>query len=363
METGLKQFAKDVKTVTQFTNGNSLAILNNIKIDVADGKYCLSATNLDAFISVNGECQCIDGEKYSILVYAKLLSAILAQLSGDNVSVVFTDGNVCISADGFTGDIPAIPPDDFPAAPQDEYTQIMSVPADEFCPALEIASIAVAKDICREVLTGIYMHAGADGKTQIVATDGHRLSLQIIDTGCGGKTKIIFPQAAIRIAKCIDPESQLAISTSTDGKYVLIEAGMVTAQIKTISGPYPDYNKVLPKKASLTADVDSKLLYSAIKRSTVFSSEKTHLVKMAVGADGIDISAANADIGCSASQKIPATCTGEINIGVNAEYFCELLQHAGEMVTLEIGSATSAVVFRCPDALYLIMPLRISADE
>jgi DNA polymerase-3 subunit beta len=143
---------------------------------------------------------------------------------------------------------------------------------------------------------------------------------------------------------------------------------------KLIEGPYPDYEKVIPRNNTKIAIVDKSDLQNAVKRVSVLSNNKTHLVKFSFVKDEVEIMVMNREIGGEARQKVMIDYSGEDHtIGFNASYFSEILN----MITtpklkIEMNTQISACLLfpqyekeedKKSDNTFLIMPLRIMEEK
>jgi DNA polymerase-3 subunit beta len=208
----------------------------------------------------------------------------------------------------------------------------------------------------------------------MVATDGHRLGSSFY-TGeyetSENVSSILAPKTLMNLVRILDEvQEDSMIQVSLGDKYILFSNQTITLCSKLIDGPYPDYEKVIPKSNNKRAVINKALLLEAVRRVSVLSNQKTHLVKFSFRKKELEIVVLNRDIGGEARQLLPIVYEGDEHvIGFNAAYLIEILSIIKtESVRLEMNTQISPCLLfpfyekeedkKCDD-LFLIMPLRI----
>jgi DNA polymerase III subunit beta len=172
----------------------------------------------------------------------------------------------------------------------------------------------------------------------------------------------------VRILDEKKPEETIAVSLGE--KYVLFAIDGVKICTKLIEGPYPDYEKAIPKVNPKKAIINKNALFEAVKRVSVLSNQKTHLVKFVFKHSNLEVVVLNRDIGGEAREIISIDYDGpEHTIGFNAMYLMEIIGIISvPKIRMEMNTHISAcLVFpnfeketeKKSDDLFLIMPLRI----
>jgi DNA polymerase-3 subunit beta len=234
------------------------------------------------------------------------------------------------------------------------------------------SSFAVAKDETRACLAGILWEIYPD-KTGMVATDGHRLgscfikdTFQIQDKVVG----IVSPKTLNHIVRIIDSKQEDKIKVIINEKYISFVGKTFNLCSKLVEGPYPDYTKVIPSANTKEAFIDRLSLVNAVKRASILSNQKTHLIKFRFSEKEIEVMVVNKEIGGEAKEKIDVDYTGdEHNIGFNGQYFNEILEIVKTpKIKLQMNTQISACLIfplyekeedKISEDLFLIMPLRI----
>jgi DNA polymerase-3 subunit beta len=164
-------------------------------------------------------------------------------------------------------------------------------------------------------------------------------------------------------------EEDVRLGISIGENYIVVSGPSFTLYSKLLEGPYPDYEKVIPKHNPKQILVNRPLLIDAVRRVSVLSSQKTHLVKVQLSDNQMEVTVLNRDIGGEAREALPVAYDGETHsIGFNAVYFSEIL---GIVNTPQVRLDMSTQIGAClvlpsndggevlADDLFLIMPLRL----
>jgi DNA polymerase-3 subunit beta len=351
---------------------SSLPILSNIKISLLNGVIELTATDLDHSIIVSSPVL-FDGNK-EITVNAKKFFEIVRELPEGEI-VLDVDENVLIieSKKGFSCKIAGTSTNDFPQFPVVDEGNTFQIDIPSIKEMILKSSFAVSKDESRTCLCGILWDV-ENKKTGMVATDGHRLGYSFITGNFTVNEKvamIVSPKTLLHLIRILDgADQEKSITVKKDEKYVLFSNGKMKLCSKLIEGPYPDYDKAIPKSNPKSAVVEKEKLLEAVKRVSVLSNQKTHLVKCIFKNEELEISVFNRDIGGEAHELVPVSYSGDAHtIGFNAVYLMEIINIIKQpKIKLEMNTQISACLIfphydkeedKKSDDTFLIMPLRI----
>jgi DNA polymerase-3 subunit beta len=277
-----------------------------------------------------------------------------------------------ISDKGFSCKIACADVADFPAFPAVEQGVQFEVALTQFRRMVEKSSFAVSKDTTRSCLCGVLWEIDKD-RCGMVATDGHRLGRSYIslNSGLSARTSVIIsPKSLLHVARISAEGTEQRMTVRMGEKYVLFEGEGFRLCSKLLEGPYPDHEKVIPKKNPKTATIERSILVDAVRRVLVLSSQKTHLVKLRFSGTTAEVMVLNRDIGAEAREVVPiAYESPELVIGFNGVYLSEILNIVDTAtVKIEMNTQISAcLVLPNPakdakgqhDELFLIMPLRL----
>ncbi|NLG19021.1 MAG: DNA polymerase III subunit beta [Fibrobacter sp.] len=351
---------------------SSLQILSNFKLTYTGFHLEISATDLDHSLKVAGTATG-DGP-FDVTVNARKAFEIVRELPDGNIILDVDENVLSINCEsGFSCKIAGADSRDFPGFPEVSTSNEFEISTQSLKEMIVKSSFAVAKDESRACLCGILWEINSH-KTGMVATDGHRLGstfvnipLQIQDTIKG----IVSPKSLINLIKIADgktPDEKVKVNIGE--KYVTFSTpGMVMCS-KLIDGPYPDYTKVIPRVNPKTAIIERVMLQNAVRRVSVLSNQKTHLVKFTFSKENLEIVVLNKDIGGEAREVVPVEYNEDTHaIGFNGQYMSEILDIIkAPKIRMEMNTQISACLIFPVDEkeenissedLFLIMPLRI----
>lgn len=350
----------------------SLQILSNFKLSFKKDRIFITATDLDQSIMASAESKA-DSEA-EITVHARKLLEIVRELPEGEIYLGI-DENVLIidNKKGFSCKIAGIGTEDFPSFPEIEDGLEFSINIECLKDMIIKSSFAVSKDESRTCLCGVLWKIERE-RTGMVATDGHRLGSSFWKRGQSlekNASMIVSPKSLLHLLRITEdkrPEDSIAIRLGE--KYVLFFEENVKLCSKLIEGPYPDYEKAIPKVNPKKAIVDKQALFEAVKRVSVLSNQKTHLVKFIFKHNKCEVVVLNRDIGGEAHEIIDIDYDGpEQTVGFNAQYLMEIIGIiALPKIKLEMNTHISACLLfphfeketeKKSEDLFLIMPLRI----
>jgi len=334
------------------------------------------ATDLDHSVRLTGP---VSGDaEFEVTVNARKIFEIARELPEGDISIDVDENVLIIESDGgsFSCKIAGADSRDFPAFPEIPESQIFDFSTSMLRDLVLKSSFAVSKDESRACLCGVLWEI-ENTRTGMIATDGHRLGSSFYDGEFDTAEKlsaIISPKSLLHLVRSFgndDPEAQVRIELGE--KYIVFSNDRMTLCSKLIEGPYPDYEKVIPKTNTKKAVIERAVLMDAVRRVSVLSNQKTHLTKCEFTPGQLEIAVLNRDIGGEARQVIPIEYEGEQHpIGFNAAYLSEILNIINTpRVRFEMNTQISAcLIFPVTEDdaplkssdLFLIMPLRIMEE-
>jgi len=360
------------KTYPVAPSKSSLQILSNIKISCQGDDLELVATDLDH--SVKAQQTIEGGDTFDIAVSARKAFDIVREIPEGALTVDVDENVLCITSEkGFSCKIAGADVQDFPAFPEVSQGTVFSVSVADLKRMVVRSSFAVSKDTSRSCLCGILWEIEKN-RMVMVATDGHRLGRCEIAGDFPVEKPvlaIVSPKTILHLIKIAESSKDAQeINVSIGDKYVSFSLEGTVICSKLIEGPYPDYDKVIPKENPKMAVIDKATLLSSVKRVSVLSNQKTHMVKFVFSAGNLEIVVLNRDIGGEARESIPVEYNDEDHvIGLNSFYFSEILSIVDTpRIRLEMNTQISACLIfphvegekeAGSDDLFLIMPLRI----
>lgn len=351
---------------------SSLQILSNLKLSCSPERIEITATDLDQ--SIRCSCPAEGTADFQVAINARKLFDIVREIPDGDISIEEDENVLSIVSDkGFSCKVAGADVADFPEFPNVQDTTDVDMLVTDFRRTVTKASFAVSKDATRSCLCGVLWEIEGDRCT-MVATDGHRLgrSHVLANTGITENVSVIVsPKTLLHVSRIVDsddPDATMAVSIGE--KYLVVGGENFTLCSKLIEGPYPDYSKVIPKSNPKSALLSRATLIDAVRRVSVLSNQKTHLVKFHFDGNTLEVMVLNRDIGGEAREVVAVEYDGEEHtIGFNAQYLSEILQIAQtDKVRLEMNTQISACLILpwnedttapVDTELFLIMPLRL----
>ena len=370
-----KNLHQGLNTVGHIATKNAnMPILNNVLISIKDGLINLSATNLEIAITkqIRGKAD-KDGE---ITVDAKILSDYIALLPNEKIDISLDKQELKINCQQYNTVIKGQEAQDFPVIPQVDKKIGFNLSVASLKNALSQILFAINPGDNRLELTGVLFDI--KNKTMnLVATDSFRLakteldfSLNLGQISADG-LKVIIPfktmQEISRIINSTTDElssdaDQLKLFLS-DNQAMFVYQG-TTIISRLIEGHYPDYRRVMPFKFKTEAVIDRGELSRAIKMASIFSTNITNAIDIAINSleQKIIIEAVGGQAG-SQQADLPAKIDGQNNnVRLNYRYLLECLNvlSAGQVIIKLIDdvAACQISVPKDDNYQYIIVPLR-----
>ena len=347
---------------------NTIPILSNVKIEAAEGRLTLNATDMDLDMvdSVGANVE----TPGAITVSAHTLYDIVRKLpEGSQVELNASgDGQMQLSAGRSRFTLSCLPTDEFPVLSGGELPHNFNVTAAELRSLIDRTKFAISTEETRYYLNGIYLHkADRDGVDVLraVATDGHRLASVEAPLPAGSENMpgVIVPRKTVtELRKLIDESGdEVAISMSENKIRFSFDNAVLTS--KLIDGTFPDYQRVIPSGNDKDMEVNCKLFSDAVDRVSAISSEKSRAIKLVLTSGLLALSASSPEHG-SAEEEIEVTYEGDsVEIGFNSAYLLDITrQIEGDTAIVSLADGNSPTILREMDdasALYVIMPMRV----
>lgn len=338
-------------------------ILSNIMLEATSEGFFISATDLELGVRIKIPAKI---EKTgSTTIPGKYFIEAVSILAKTKVKISLEKDIVTLDCSGSRIQFNTIPKDEFPAMFDQKGEKLYSFDQKKFRDIFSSLVYAVSTDEARPQLTGVLIAQGAHG-VDFVATDGYRLSVK--------KTKEkIFAEGTARIilsARLI----QEAFLLKSEGKpidmYLLKEANQVLFETseailvgRTIQGEFPSYERVIPVSSKTTITLDKEELAQALRLTSVFAKEASHIVKLSVKNNTLTIHARSQGVG-EGEATLDVEKKGEDNeISFNARFLLDLIKNSnGKNIIMEINSHLEPGLFKVEGDdtfLYVIMPVRV----
>ncbi len=360
--TTLLQGIQKVQSIVE--KKSTVAILGNILLSVSGKILSLASTDLEVGVRVS--VTILAGNDGRLTVSPKHIHDIVKELPEQTLDLRQKDTGLLEIVCGksrFT--IVSLPAEHYPALPQFEDILYLPASAKHLAKMIDRTQFAIPVDSTKIQINGIYLEPKGDGFFRMTATDGHRLSYideKILLQGGDVFRGVIVPKKGIiELRKLLDGKEEIGLH---------IERGTIFAKvgpdylfIRLIEGEFPDYNRIIPQDNTSQLTVNRQALTAAIRRVGVLASDKYKGMKLALRADGLQISSSNPDMG-EAVEEMDAQFNGEpLEIGFNAKYLLEcLVVMTSETLDVYLKDPLRPVIIKdqdVPQHSYVLMPMRV----
>ncbi|MCI1935284.1 MAG: DNA polymerase III subunit beta [Bifidobacteriaceae bacterium] len=365
-------FADAVAWVTRIIPARpATPLLSGIKLDAADGDLHLSA--FDYEVSSRYHIAAGVDEGGTAVVLGKLLADIAKSLPSDNKTILTTDGNrLNITSGKSSFNLQLMPAAEYPDLPQ-VPGKIGSVDGKTFTDAIAQASVAVARDENRPVLTGIKLSFDGD-RVVLTSTDRFRLSRATFNWTPGDvdlDTTALIPGSVLKdVSRSIDTSQNVIIGFDPQSRNLMSfdNADRIsTAQL--IDGEFPTVDRLFADEYPIHVVIARQELIESLRRVSIVA-ERNAPIRMEFTQDEVKLSAGTADES-QASETVAVDLDGEpITVAFNPSYLLDGLSAISEpYVRIKMTTAVKAVEFNGQQEKddeeslayrYLLVPMRFT---
>jgi len=226
----------------------------------------------------------------------------------------------------------------------------------ELAEALNRVIPFTAKEDNRPVLQCVLFKAG-EGKLTLVSADGFRLAVVTLDCAVEGQALINRDELsgianALRKAHRVNLSFE-ASGESLDGTSLVIDTELMRYRWRGAEGQFPDYEKLIPAEAQITAHLDTVEAGKAIASLKALADSKSYPIDLHLNG-GIVMSSPD-DKG---EVTMPADIEGgEVRVRIDGSYLTEALKACGGMVDFKLTDGKSPVLFVVDGYQLVVMPM------
>lgn len=351
---------------------STLPILENVLFELTGNELRLTASDLE--ISMTVAMQVSGEEDGRIAVPAKKLNETLralgsvdmmfnADTSSNRITLKTDQGEYKMTGEGASN---------FPEAESIQEEFSLQLDTELLKNIIARTVYAVSTDDLRPSMMGVLFQWKGE-EFYAVATDGHRLvrirhAGVIAEANTEGNRDVIIPAKALNIVSRSLGEGE---STVVFGRSnVRFTFGEMTLISRIIDERYPNYESVIPLENDKQLTVNRNALIAAVQRCSIFSNAITNQIRFSVSKEELRVSAEDVDVGGEARETVPGNFSTDedLEIGFNARYVTEALQHLGtDDVDFFFSAPTRAGLMQPSEQkedfeiLMLVMPLRLNA--
>jgi len=332
----------------------ALPILKDVKITAEGDSVYLYTTNLTTGIKTRAKEADVIEPGIALCDTMKLLS-IVKELPDDEIILTKEEnGHVRVECENASFKLLGLSEEEFPSEMTPSEENGFSI-GQEFFTALLKVRHAASKEESRYNINGIYFDK------DIVATDGHRLSLTRL-TNPLRHTLVPseFVNTILRLRRNGSQDYRLSRSDTT----MFFCSEDLTIHSRLIDGEFPDYEQVIPLTHERRATMDRHRLCHAIKRITLMS-DKSNQIRFEFNGAHVLLTSANPDAG-EAREELESHYESNspeeasFAIGFAGKYVLDVLEILeGDQVTFRMNDPSQALRIEEKDSTHIIMPVRL----
>ena len=341
----------------------TLPVLANLLVKVADGRVSLTGTDLEVEMMATAQAEkLVDGE---ITIPArKLFDIVRALPDGARIELKLNADRVALSAGRSRFTLTTLPAREFPTVDEIELVEKVSLPEEVLRDLMERTSFAMANQDVRYYLNGMLLDLH-EHTLRCVATDGHRLAMKEtqLPNAVATRRQIIIPRKGVNELVGLLESGEGQVELEFGRNHLRVRRGDVVFTSKLIDGRFPDYEAVIPLGADKTATLDRDVLRGALQRAAILSNEKYRGVRLELSPGKLRIVAHNPEQEEAVEEVEADTHVSDLAVGFNVGYLLDALAALrGDKARLSLRDAQSSCLVQENDNEYsrhVIMPLRL----
>ncbi|ONI69909.1 DNA polymerase III subunit beta [Kribbella sp. ALI-6-A] len=285
----------------------STPILLGLLLTAGPDRATIAGTDHAISTQLALDCQ-VDAEG-TCLVPGRMLAEIVKLLPPGPVTLAAADNRFTVRCGDAVYTLPLLPVIDYPATTDAEAEHRAAVDAAEFAAAVGQVAVSAARDDVVPALAGINL-SFADETVELASTDRYRLGIARV-----GLTSPVQPFDVLVPAKAL---VDLTRAFAADGGQLLLSVADETlllhnltrsARVRTLSGPYLPYRRIVPDETPIRATVERAALRDVVKRLSVVADGMTP-IWLEYGVGSLRVRAGSAD-DASGAETLAASGTGD----------------------------------------------------
>lgn len=307
----------------------------------------------------------VEGDDGTLALPAKLAGSIVKALSGP-VTIDANDDTATITAGRSKFDLRI--PTSSDLAPLSVDAEPIALDAQALAEGLrQVVPAALADDSRAPQLTGVLFEP-RDGSLRLVATDSYRMAIRDIDGMTAADEAVIIPARALgEVGRLVGNDADEVVTFARTPTAASFATGATRVTTRVLSGPFPDYGRLIPVEFAATFTTSREEFAAALKRVRVVAAgakdASTTPVRFAF-ATGATLRVLTPETG-TAADYLDGKVVGDApdEIGFQARYLLDALDAiTTDEVEFCITSGGKPAVLRgvgLDEFMAIVMPVRI----
>ncbi len=342
---------------------NTMPILANILAHASGKEVELTGTDLEVGLRTHFEAQV--EEEGSVTMSGKKIFEIVKSVPDGRVIAFEERGDLRMEVRSGESEfkVLCLPKEDYPQIPETKFEKSIVFPLQVFQGMIDRVYYAITQEQ-RYYLSGALMIV-KNNSIELVSTDGHRLAYvfkKVDGMSVDKEVRVIVAKKTLGELRKFTDES---VEFDLDESNLFFRVKNRTLISRIIEGKFPSFEAVIPKDNPHVLTVSKDEIEEAIRRVSLFSTERSKGIKFYIGKNDIRMFSSNPEIG-EARDKVSISYKGEeLEIGFNSQYLLDFLSTVrGETVRIELKDTNSSVLMK-PDAeeemkyAYVLMPMKL----
>ncbi len=254
-------------------------ILQNVKIEAAEDRVTLMATDMETGIRIDVEGVDVQNPGRALLPVSRV-GLILRESSDQQLSFETVGTETVVQGLNAKFNLPSANPDEYPNVVGFEEEAYHELPARLFKEMVKRTSFATDPDSSRYALGGVLMEMTGE-EVLAVGTDGRRLA-RMQGTGksvgghqTSGNTTIIPTKSLSLMERSIGDKEEI-IHIASRSNDVLLRTSRCTVYSRLVEGRYPNWRQVIPKReGSVKVDLIVGPFFNAIRQASIVADTET----------------------------------------------------------------------------------------
>lgn len=363
------KFSCDRQSLITALNMTSRAAGAKTTIPALEGFFLTAADRLK-MVSYNLETGIIthfDGDirKEGSAVLPKIFADIVRKLDSDAVSVEIDERmNITITGGASEFNIIGMAGDDYPDLPSVDGEHSFYLQAAQLKDMISQTIFSVAESESRPIHTGCLFNLTPENLT-VVAVDNFRMAIRSERNDNKDTFSFVAPAVALKEVLRLVADDDATAEVSLGERHISFTIGDSCVICRRLEGEFLEYERVIPKDATIFMFGDVNSLIHAVERVSIVITEanKTHVL-MRFEKDNLKMTAKTA-IGASSDEIALAGNGEDLTIAFNHKYLLDALKNAPcSNVKLELSTSSRPLVLKSAEVgdesfLYMVMPVRI----
>ena len=343
-------------------------LLTHVKLVAEEDN--LTVTGTDGEFTVRRNVAIEGAEPGRILAPADLFFKLVNRLPKKDITLNLEENQLNITVGRSKYDLTVMWDDTYPELPDYHEHRLITLSCGMLKRALEQTSFAAVKESSTGAVhyTNSVFFSFKEGRLDIVATDGHRLSLKRNDGLSVGDVEcdLLLPvRVAEELERMLPDDDEAAIEVYHFSNQAFFKFGSQLLVSALLDVKFPPYERVIPKDIESKVHVERVELIEALARVLLVCKQKDQnpVGYLETMGELVTIKSDGGEYGKGQEELAAEVNGGDIKIAINPQYIIDVLKVlGGEQVTLNWTSEVSPVMItspRDPEFTYIVMPIRM----